>query len=134
MFLGSTNGQQLLSELPTTLHSFFSVPKAAAPSSDTTTSGSIDTNTGTSVVDIPVVESTGSTATGEVTTPEAPTEPVEVAKDTTLPNPAKDNTKALSFAQVVPVLVDTFKLSAAGPDVKFTNIPRSSDLYPAFKA
>ncbi len=131
--MGSTNGQQLLSELPTTLHSFFSVPKAAAPSSDTTTSGTIDTNTGTSVVDIPVVESTGSTATGQATT-DPTTETVEVAKDTTLPNPAKDNTKALSFAQVVPVLVDTFKLSAAGPDVKFTNIPRSSDLYPAFKA
>lgn len=133
MFLGSTNGQQLLSELPTTLHSFFSIPKAAAPSSDTTTSGTIDTNTGTSVVDIPVVESTGSTATGETAT-EPTTETVEVAKDTTLPNPGKDNTKALSFAQVVPVLVDTFKLSAAGPDVKFTNIPRSSELYPAFKA
>lgn len=144
--LGSNNGQSLLTDIPQIFTNLISVPKAAAPS--TTSGDTADITSGANnLTDIPAANSwntqdtsnnentsrvTNWDTTSENTGWENTTSSSESSKNTA--NPNKDATKALSFAQVVPAIVNTYGLSAAGPDVKFTNIPRTSDLYTAFKA
>ncbi len=141
--LGSNNGQSLLTDIPQIFANLISVPKAAAPS--TTSGDTTESTSGTNAMtDIPVATSwntvetphTTGNATGAIswdkTNEEAQNTPSESSKNTA--NPNKDTTKALSFAQVVPTIVNTYWLSAAWPDVKFINISKTNNLYNAFKA
>lgn len=140
--LGSNNGQSLLTDIPQIFTNLISVPKAAAPS--TTSGDTADSASGTNTmidiptanswntVDTPAIEDTTGATSWDTANEQSQNTPLESSKNTA--NPNKDATKALSFAQVVPTIVTTYGLSAAGPDVKFTNIPRTSDLYTAFKA
>lgn len=140
--LGSNNGQSFLTDIPQIFTNLLSVPKAAAPS--TTSGDTADSASGTNAmidiptasswntVDTPAAENTTGATSWDTANEQSQNTPSEASKNTA--NPNKDTTKALSFAQVVPAIVNTYGLSAAGPDVKFTNIPRTSDLYTAFKA
>ena len=120
-YLWSANWQAFISDLPGTLMDLVTIPKAMAPSSS----------------NVKLINNmwTWSTNTWELQTPVEEKKPEEI---TTTEQPKeeaqKNNTTALTFAQVVPVLVDRFKLPVPTWSVKFTNIASTSDIYNAFKA
>ena len=121
-YLGSSTGQAFLAELPSKLIDLISIPKAMAPSGSS------------NVKLINNLWWTGSTNTGTKITPAPVEKEVVEKKDVKWSDTAKNNTTALTFAQVVPVLVDRFKLPVPSWSVKFTNIASSSTIYNAFKA
>lgn len=121
-FLWSNNGQTFLADLPTKIADLITIPKAMAPSWWS---------------NVKLVNNiwTGTTNTWEQTQPVVTW---AVQPDTTLetqPNTTeRNNTTALTFAQVVPVLVDKFKLPVPSWSINFTNIASNSSIYNAFKA
>jgi hypothetical protein len=85
--------------------------------------------TGTKTLDLPALTS-GTTATG---TDAKPAPEQTVATGTTAPAVIAPGTP-VTYAEVIPAIVKKFNLGSSGPDVTFTNISRTSALYPAFKA
>lgn len=120
----SPQWKDTLTWLWASLKNVFTVPKVAAPSADNEwtilpgeTISWAEYTTGDETEE-------GVTNNNDTTT----------ADSTTITPDTRNNTTPLTFAQVVPVIVAKYNLTKNGPDITFTNISKSHELYQDFKA
>lgn len=120
-YLWSSAGQAFFAELPSKFMDMITIPTAMAP-------------IWWSNVKLVNTMWTWSTATWEQKAATWTTTPVQEPQQQPTEQTTKNNTTALTFAQVVPVLVKKFNLNVPSWSIKFTNISSDSAIYNDFKA